>query len=221
MVETPEVQSRIDALQNKFHDDCGDLCTKRDMKWNKIYEERTKVLKEKGPKNFWSTVIQLHPDIKEELMGPYDAKIFEALEDFSVVFTETGYKLTMVIGKNEFLESGTLSAEDNDGDFIFSGLTWKAGKGPLHEDEEETPSSKPGEKRPRENENRGPSLFEVFETMPPHPDEDEEMDEEDEDDFEDAVEQWEEEINDRREVLNCLVGEVWADPARVMTMGDH
>ena len=216
MAEVPEIQSRIDALQNKFHDQCDDLGTKRDMKWNKIYEERTKVLKEKAPKNFWATVIQTHPDISTELMGPYDAKIMESLEDFSVIFTETGYKLSVVLGKNDFIESGTLWAEDNDGDFTFSGVTWKEGKGPREDDDDDEAPSKPGEKRPRADDGRGPSIFEVFSIMPPHPDEDDEMDEEDDDEFEDAVEQWEEDMDDRREVLSCLVGEVWADPARVL-----
>jgi hypothetical protein len=214
MAAVPEIQTRIDELQNSFHDKVDEVMGERDLKRNDIYAARTKVLKEKGPKNFWALVIQSHEDVAMELMGPYDAAILDSLEDFNVEFTQDGYKLTIKFGRNDFFEEKELWAEDVDGDMKFSGITWKDGKGPLTEEEEEQASAKTGAKRERDD--RGPSLFEVFAEMAPHPEEDEELEEEDDEEIEELVGEWEEDLEDRKEVLGCLVDEIWADPASVL-----
>ncbi|CUG85455.1 Hypothetical protein, putative [Bodo saltans] len=215
MAAVPAIQTRIDELQNSFHDKVDDVMSERDLKRNDIYAARTKVLKEKGPKNFWALVIQSHEDVAMELMGPYDATILDSLEDLNVEFTQDGYKLTIKFGRNDFFEEKELWAEDVDGDMKFSGISWKDGKGPLTEAEEEQASaSKSGTKRERDD--RGPSLFEVFAEMAPHPEEDEELEEEDDEEIEELVGEWEEDLEDRKEVLGCLVDEIWADPASVL-----
>lgn len=216
-MEAPEIQNKIDAFQEEFHDKCEDVFRERDLKKNEVYAVRTKLLKEKGPKNFWSVIISAHPDISSELMGPYDPKILEFLTDFDVRYTAEGYKLTMTFAKNPFFSDTTLSVEDANGDYVFSGINWKDGKGPYTEEEEdEMNKAKAGQKRDRDDD-RGPSLFEVFSTMPPHPDEDEELDEEDEEEIEELIDEWEEDLEDRKEVLSCLVEEVWADPAQILS----
>lgn len=212
-VEVPEVQKKIDELQNSFHDKVEDLMTERDLKRNELYAARTKVLKEKGPKNFWALVLLAHRDIADELAGPYDALILESLKDFDVLYTATGYKLTMTFAQNDFFENKELWAENVEGELKFSGVSWKNGKGPLTEEEEEA-AEKSGSKRGRDD--RGPSLFEVFSELAPHPEEDEELEEEDDEEIEELVEEWEEDVEDRKEVLSCLVEEVWADPAHIL-----
>lgn len=120
---------------------------------------------------------------------------------------------------------------DDDLVLRLSGVNWKAGKGPLTPEEEDALASKekvasPGDKRGRQEEaanDRGPSLFSFFEELlPPAGDDhssaeedEEEEDEEDEEDDEEMSEMGEylQARDERHEVLECLVREVFEDPA--------
>ncbi|KAH9601126.1 hypothetical protein LSM04_002538 [Trypanosoma melophagium] len=124
--------------------------------------------------------------------------------------------------------------ERDDGNCYFSGITWKPGHGPIMDDDDDNnndnnSNNKDGErKRPRTSTDaastptRGWSFLDVFSKMLPHPADDEafdEEDEEDDEDFEEAVEKWETEMEDRRELLMLLVEDVWMDPVAAYTKG--
>lgn len=127
--------------------------------------------------------------------------------------------------------------------WTFSGVTWKDGHGPEMPDVDDSSDSDEDDdakdegnsrahdtvsdnrKRQREevdnangerSRTRGPSMLEVFSVMPPHPELDEELAEEDEDDLAEAVDGWEDEMQDRKTLLDMLAEDVFADPLRII-----
>ncbi|CAG9573203.1 conserved hypothetical protein [Leishmania major strain Friedlin] len=165
-------------------------------------------------------------------LGPYDEELLKTyLEDIEVLYTEKGHRITLRFKPNPFFEETELWAQASEimnheageedemppaeESWGFSGVTWKDGHGPqLDEDEEEEEDGAPGKKRPHPSSGgldasassltQGPSVLEVFSEMPPHPEEDEEMDEEDDDAVADAIEEWEEEMADRKMLLRMV-----------------
>lgn len=120
--------------------------------------------------------------------------------------------------------------EDNADDEVchFSGITWKPGHGPEGDDDDNEDDrnnhsnghGNTGRKRERSpSGTRGWTFLDVFSKMPPHPEEDDLFDEEDEDELADAVESWEAEMEDRRDLLLTLVEDVWADPVAAIAAG--
>ncbi|EKG01647.1 hypothetical protein TCSYLVIO_007348 [Trypanosoma cruzi] len=115
---------------------------------------------------------------------------------------------------------------DNDADDVcrFSGITWKPGHGPEDDGNDHhsggggnagMDKGRNGTSRKRERSpatTQGWSFLDVFSKMLPHPEEDEAFDEADDDELADAVENWESEMEDRRDLLLTLVEDVWLDP---------
>ncbi|RNE97043.1 putative nucleosome assembly protein [Trypanosoma rangeli] len=105
----------------------------------------------------------------------------------------------------------------------FSGVTWKPGHGPedvSDGDNADADTTKRGAGLKRERSpltTRGWSFLEVFSKMLPHPEDDEAFDDADEDELADAVENWESEMEDRRDLLLTLVEDVWRDPVAAFT----
>ncbi|KEG10395.1 hypothetical protein DQ04_03761040 [Trypanosoma grayi] len=147
------------------------------------------------------------------------------------------------LDKGERKDKGEEDDGDNDDDddddvCCFSGITWKPGHGPDLDEEEnddeghhkannnnnntnkDKDAEDGGRKRERsETSTRGWSFLDVFSAMLPHPEEDEELDEEDDDELADAVERWEAEMDDRKDLLMTLVEEVWMNPVAALTKG--
>eukprot|EP00796_Vickermania_ingenoplastis_P011728 gene11728-8073_t len=135
--------------------------------------------------------------------------------------------------------------EEVEDHWTFSGVTWKPGHGPVDEEDEEEDEDDEGAprgtKRPRDNADAkdgapvvtGPSMLDVFSEMPPHPTKDKEFlsmleDEENEEDEEgieermdEAIESWEEEMEDRERLLSLLLEDIFHNPAEaIMAAGD-
>ena len=186
------VQQKINDLHMKQLDETRKLALECNVKKNAAFAERTKALKEKGPKDFWFKVFSAHPDFKSELMGEYDDQIFRSLENFEVTMNPDGVTITMTFGPNDYFSNTTLTYQEIEqpGQEIVlktSGVNWKPGKGPLVEEQQKPaekssnpwvlPSSttsdnnnkESGQRREREEEGRGISFFSFFETVPPMP----------------------------------------------------
>jgi len=219
------IQERINTLQNEHRDKMVEVRSSFSKRRGEVYKNRTKLIAENGgPKSFWALICRAHPEIAGSF-GPYDEEIVDKLENVQVEYTDDKLKLILTFGKNEYFSDTQLWATDtyDAGDVETSGVHWKPGKGPLSEEEEAEPptrlitkqASGSGTKRGRED--RGPSIFEVFETVLPHPDDEETPDEVDEDDYEAMVNQWDEENDDRKEVLSFFVEDCYENPLRVLT----
>lgn len=126
--------------------------------------------------------------------------------------------------------------EEDEGQWTFSGITWKPGHGP--EEEEDTEKREVGEtkKRVRSEEEAavvGPSMLARFSEMPPHPNNDQDfldmLEEEfkDENDpeqaemaaaeeLEDAIQSWESEMDDREQLLSLLIEDIYSNPVEAI-----
>ena len=216
-VAVPAVQAKINALHVAHRDKTIDIERERDIKRNAVYAKRTTYLASKGPKNFWSLVIRAHPDV-QEVAGPYDDEILDSITSMDVTFTDEGSKVTITFAKNDLFEDASLWAEENDDGLFFSGVKWKPGRGPLAQEEDDTKDRRQvGSKSSRENDKRGPSLFEFFEELGPHPEDDSEYASADDEELDEAVEEWEEDQDDRKEFFGALVDEIWARPIDVIS----
>ena len=223
------IQQQINEEYEKLDELLDDFDRKEEVKKNDIFAKRTAFLKAEGPKNFWAAVVASHPDIVNDLLGPYDDRILASLEDFSVTYKEDGaVRIEMKFKPNEFFSDSVLWAEEFDGEdgaaYEFSGVNWKEGKGPLGEDEEE-PERVPGKKHTRSDaqEDRGESLFSFFELLPPDPNSSEFDPEEfegDDEELEELEEEYQNEVEDRSDLFQCFVEEIWEDPAGVFARGD-
>ena len=190
-------QKKIDDLHMKQLDETRKLALECNVKKNAIFAERTKLLKEKAPKDFWLQVFSNHPDFKSELMGDYDAEIFRSLEDFTVTMNPDGFTIDMYFGPNNYFTNNRLTyqeIEEPQKETVIktSGINWKEGKGPLsvtEEQEKERTAAKAknpwtlpttdsnsndnkesGQRRERdEDEHRGFSFFSFFEELPAVP----------------------------------------------------
>jgi hypothetical protein len=184
-------QRKIDELHIKQLDETRKLALECNLKKGEIYAARSKLIKEKGPKDFWFKVFSGHPDFAAELLGEYDANIFKALESFEVKHKTNGFKIEFTFGPNEYFTNTTLWYEETEepGKSVVpttSGVAWKEGKGPLPEEAEFTEVKKEtnpwlaaaakaeaqkesGARREREVEGRGFSFFSLFEDVPPEP----------------------------------------------------
>lgn len=127
-------------------------------------------------------------------------------------------------------------APDEEDSWIFSGVTWKAGYGPPSDAESDCCEEQgrnadmglndPKKKRVRDAESgdgkshRGHSVLEVFGVMPPHPMSDEMMRNEDEEGVREAVEEWEEEMADRRLLLRLMEFKVHYNPLPAVLESD-
>lgn len=254
------IQRSIDDVHQSQLDETRKLALEMNLKKNPIFAERTKVLAEKAPADFWARVLRNHPDFRDQLMGPYDGKILDSLVSFSVNHLPDGVRLELKFAPNDFFTNDTLWYEEhetpgNDPLPKLSGIDWKPGHGPRPEDSSAAqldaaasnpwvfppPASKEaGQRRGREeddgnsNPNRGPSFFSFFAPLPapPNPDDfragnkndgaDGDSDDEDEgagdvQGYEAAADDWEEEVEERREIARMLIDDVWEDPAQFLT----
>jgi hypothetical protein len=218
-----KLQAQISALEKEENDAVQKVEDDCDKERNALFAERSELLKKDGPKSFWALVFQSHQDLKEEgLIGPYDDRIFQALEDFKVEFLPEGKtRIEMKFKQNDFFEDKVLWAEAVSGEddaMEFSGVRWKDGMGPLDEEEAEEEDRRVGQKASKapNQKDRGPSFFTFFEALPPTP---EEVDEEegglDDDEFAEVEEEYAQELQDRSEVFDCIVEEIWTDPVGV------
>ncbi|ESL08526.1 hypothetical protein TRSC58_03770 [Trypanosoma rangeli SC58] len=124
-------------------------------------------------------------------------------------------------GKHKDDNDGRDDEDDVDDICRFSGVTWKPGHGPEDDSDDDNADAtkrSAGLKRERSPPTtRGWSFLEVFSKMLPHPEDDEAFDEAEEDELADAVENWESEMEDRRDLLLTLVEDVWRDPVAALT----
>lgn len=255
------VQKKIDALHQKQLDETRKLALECNLKKNEAFAARSKMIKEKAPKDFWFKVFSGHPDFASELLGEYDEKIFAALESFEVVNKPDGFRIEMNFGPNEYFTNTTLWYEEKeeagkDPQLSTSGVAWKPGKGPS--DESEFTATKPakeanpwlaaakqveqqkasGARREREEEGRGVSFFSFFDEVPAEPTADsvnggkavgddgaaaaaqddyfggEAGGDQDDALFADALDEWDQIIDERREIARCICDEIWDDPAQ-------
>lgn len=229
------MQEKVQEGEMAFHAEVSKLVVQRDLKKNAIFKEREALLKAKNAsKAFWPLVLRMHPDVQQELMGPYDDQLLNALLDFTVVYNaDGGYRLAMSFAQNDFFQEQELwlevSAPGQDGDGVIttSGMTWKPGHGPVDDQEEEADTRKKGAKSGRAEAKltQGPSFFELFEEMLPPPagdtsDEEDEEEEEDDEEEQEYREQYDAEYGERMEVIHCLVEEVWEDPLAILMSKD-
>lgn len=130
--------------------------------------------------------------------------------------------------------------DDDDGiedeGFAFSGIAWKPGHGPTDptleyhsddDDEKKSDGNADGRKRGRDDTNgsskkraapapptanEGPSMLEAFSVMERHPEDDSELDSCDDDEMADLCDEWEAELEDRRQLLALLAEEMVPEP---------
>ena len=200
---------------------------------------------------FWKAVLNAHPDLSGELFGPYDAQILSSLTGLTATFVvndasnedapvrpcddddlplvRMGRMVELTFDQNDYFTEKKLwvlvndehdEANDTpDNGAFFSGVTWKTGKGPKRDDDDEGTRGQAGAKRGRDE--KGPSFFEVFESMPAFPrpdtDDDEEDEEEEDEELDEARDEWMDMAKERADVIDCLVKEIWADPEGVLT----
>lgn len=194
----------------------------RDVATNAVYASRAAVIKAKGPKDFWAQVIGSHKDMSSELLGDYDREILKSLTDFNVSFRPDGaVRVEMTFAKNDFFSDEKLWAEEDvDRHITFSGINWKSGFGPYTAEEEIAREAAVGEKRDRDGENRGQTMFQFFSIVPVDPLEAiPDAAELDEDEIEDILEDFKDMVEDRKELFRALVEEVWAFPTKILKNG--
>lgn len=236
-----EIQRKIDAHHLAHHKAIQKIVATRDVAKNAVFAERTAALKQRNIVGvFWASVLRAHPDISQELMGPYDDQILNTLVNYSVEYREDGSKkVSMEFKPNDFFEETTLWAEigcedpedseeadpddgrDEAPAFTSSGITWKPNRGPEDDNDDAGEDRKVGSKASREADKglRGPSLFEAFGVMPEHPDDvsdNEEGDDSDDEEREEMAREWSELLDERLEIFKCLVEEAWEDPLAVL-----
>lgn len=182
-------------------------------------------------------------------LGPYDKELLNTyLISMKVENTLTSQKLVLHFKPNPFFEETSLWAElhfppedakeaddddESDDHWVFSGITWKPSHGPVDDeedsaDEQDRQSSAKRERddsSPSSSTTLGPSMLEVFSSMPPHPTKDEEFlamleddddDEEAEDGLEEAIENWEDEMQDREKLLSLLLEDIYQNPVEAI-----
>ena len=211
------IQEELSEIQRETEKALKEVEVQSNAAANALFQERSQLIADHAPKNFWTLIILSNDDIREELLGEYDEEIFKSVQDFNVKFLDNGsVRIEMKFAPNDFFTNDTLFAQrDVDEEMTFSGVDWKKGKGPLTDEEaEEVTNRVPGNKAPRQNENRGDSFFEtVFGHLPEDPtaelEEDEEMDEEEADDLAAAEEEYEEAVDEKNDIFECLVEEIW------------
>ncbi|CCW66388.1 unnamed protein product [Phytomonas sp. Hart1] len=151
----------------------------------------------------------------------------------------------MTPGSSDMLHSDAEEEEEEWEEKInFSGITWNPGHGPEGDDEKSQDSeheevepkcateNATHKKRTHENptvdnppsgnnhsgEKQGPSVLEVFSLMPPSPEEDSELcsEDDDEDALIEAVNEWEDEMEDRKLLLSTMT-EAYYNPIAIWT----
>ncbi|KAG8343936.1 hypothetical protein ERJ75_000886200 [Trypanosoma vivax] len=183
---------------------------------------------------------------KCQTLGPYDVPLLRNyLEDMKVTFTEKGTRLSLHFAANPFFEEPELWAEvtrgpqrdtdvategfEDHGDkddhsvdsseddlFVFSGITWKPGHGPLDDESDGDEDDKIQQQT--EEVTRGWSFLDMFSDMPPPP-EVEEFEGVDTSEFLRESDDWQMEADDREQMFRLLVEEVWANPLAVLLDG--
>jgi hypothetical protein len=221
-----EYQLQIATISTEKDEAVVKLNIEHDVKRNQMFQARAEIIKQLGPSKFWPIVLQSHKDLADELMGPYDDQLLAAMETFNVEFKDDGStRIEIHFKSNKFFQEKILWAEEHDEpegkEYDFSGVTWNAGIGPMDEDEAEEgeKSRTVGQKDGGAGvgKDRGASLFQFFEEMKPNPEtfDDEEEEEYDDDELDEMQEDYEEDHENRMDLFQCLVEEIWEDPLTV------
>lgn len=205
--------------------------------------------------DFWAKAIisgletyDQESDANTHFLGPYDKELLSTyLTSMKVEHTPSSQKLVLHFKPNPFFEESSLWAElflpvdakddndDEDEHWVFSGVTWKPSHGPLDDDEDsEDEPQADGQSQPKRSRDGnapsssttvGPSMLEVFSSMPPHPTQDEEFlatikdeedDEESQDELEEAIDNWEDEMQDREKLLSLLIEDIYQHPVEAI-----
>nr|CCC89357.1 conserved hypothetical protein [Trypanosoma congolense IL3000] len=125
-------------------------------------------------------------------------------------------------------DSGETEEDDDEllDEFKTSGVTWKEGGRPVTGGEgDEGGNGVPGERRAgpiSSSEIWESNFFGLFSSVPPHPEDEFSVDSDDSDgvdELEDDVEEWEEDMRQRKELLSVLIEAVWEDPLKALGLG--
>jgi hypothetical protein len=216
------IQQELTEIQSQTEQALKEVEVQSNAAANALFEERSKLIAEHAPKNFWSLIILNNDDIREELLGSYDEEIFKAVKDFNVKFLDNGsvrIEMSFNTAENAYFTNEVLFAQrDVDEEMTFSGVDWKEGKGPLTDEEVDAQEERAaGSKAPRDvkgDEGRGDSFFETFFGQPPADpsmdmEEDEELDEEEEEELAAAEDDFEEAMREKNDIFECLTEEIW------------